>query len=270
MPHMSQYYRGQRSRNLFDPISKNPFRLSRSRVENFLRCPRCFYLDRRLGVDAPPGYPFSLNAAVDHLLKKEFDAHRARGVAHPLMKAYGLKAIPFKHQDLEKWRDNFAGIEYLHPATNLLITGAIDDLWQNEKGELLVVDYKATSKDEEVTLDAEWQKGYKNQMEIYQWLFRQNNFKVSSTGYFVYVNGRRDAAAFDARLEFDLKLIPYQGDDAWVAPVLLKVKECLMAEVPPEADSNCDFCLYRDHAAAALRNQTSRRYPQNGQVALFN
>ena len=70
---MSQYYAGKRVRNLFEPGLKEPFRLSRSRIENFLNCPRCFYLDRKLGVDQPPGYPFSLNAAVDTLLKKEFD-----------------------------------------------------------------------------------------------------------------------------------------------------------------------------------------------------
>jgi len=46
-----------------------------------------------------------------------------------------------------------------------------------------------------VTLDAEWQDGYKRQMEIYQWLLRQNGLKVSDTGYFVYCNGKTDRKA---------------------------------------------------------------------------
>ena len=40
-------------------------------------------------------------------------------------------------------------------------------------------------------MDADWQIGYKRQMEIYQWLFRKNDFKVSNTDYFstgVYQN----------------------------------------------------------------------------------
>ena len=41
--------------------------------------------------------------------------------------------------------------------------------------ELIIVDYKATAKNGEVNLDADWQIGYKRQMEIYQWLFRQND-----------------------------------------------------------------------------------------------
>jgi hypothetical protein len=67
-----------------------------------------------------------------------------------------------------------------------VITGGVDDMWINHQGEYIVVDYKATSKKTEVTLDADWQIGYKRQMEIYQWLFGKNGYKVSNTGYFVY------------------------------------------------------------------------------------
>ena len=38
----------------------------------------------------------------------------------------------------------------------------------------MVVDYKATAKQRDVTLDADWQIAYKRQMEIYQWLLRAN------------------------------------------------------------------------------------------------
>ena len=210
---MSEYYNPKRTKNLFDPKASEPFKLSRSKLDLFLECPRCFYLDRRLGVGRPPGFPFSLNSAVDTLLKKEFDIHRAKGSVHPLMKAYGVEAVPFNHEEIDEWRENFKGVQFHHEMTNLIITGAIDDVWINPQKELLVVDYKSTSKEGEVTLDADWQIGYKRQMEIYKWLLRQKGFKVSKTGYFVYVNGRTDLEAFDGRLEFDVKLIPYQGDD---------------------------------------------------------
>ena len=68
----------------------------------------------------------------------------------------------------------------------------IDDVWVNPAGELMIVDYKSTSKDEKIeVLDKEWHDGYKHQMEVYQWLFRRNGFKVSDTGYFVYANATR-------------------------------------------------------------------------------
>ena len=242
---MSRFYNAQRlSSSCYHPESKEPFKISRSKIDLFLECARCFYTDRRLGVSRPPGFPFSLNSAVDTLLKKEFDFHRAQKTPHPLMESYGVDAVPFEHKNLNQWRDNFTGVRVLHKKTNFLVFGAVDDIWINPAGELLVVDYKATAKQGQVNLDADWQIGYKRQMEIYQWLFRQNKFKVSKTGYFVYCNGDADKKAFDGKLEFDVKVIPYEGDDSWVEPAIIEAKKCLMSDKIPLMDNNCDYCRY--------------------------
>ncbi len=242
---MSKYYTGKRTRNLFDPLSKVPFKLSRSKIELFVNCPRCFYLDRRLGVGQPPGYPFALNSAVDKLLKKEFDLYREKQTSHPLMKSHGIEAIPFQHNKLNYWRDALhGGIEYLHAPTNLLLSGGVDDVWIGPDGQLFIVDYKSTSKEEEVSLDADWQVSYKRQMEIYQWLFRKNGFNVSSTGYFVYCNGITDKDKFDARLDFDIKIISYEGDDSWIDQKIIEMHKCLMSSVIPEHSVDCDYCIY--------------------------
>jgi len=244
---MSQYYNANRIKNLYDSSDKEPFRISRSKIDLYTECPKCFYLDRKLGVARPPGYPFSLNSAVDTLLKKEFDSHRAKKTAHPLMEHYGIDAVPFQHKDINKWRDSLrGGIEYLHGPTNLLITGGIDDVWVNPEGELLIVDYKATAKNGEINLDAEWQDSYKRQMEIYQWLFKQNGFKVSPTGYFVYANGQTDREAFDGKLEFDVHIIPYTGDTSWIEPKLKEIKRVLDSDDQPDANKDCDYCSYRE------------------------
>lgn len=167
------------------------------------------------------------------------------------MEKYGVDAVPFQHGDLNQWRENFVGVQFYHKRTNFIITGAVDDVWVNPAGELIVVDYKATAKDGEVNIDAKWQESYKNQMEIYQWLLRQNGFKVSDTGYFVYVNGRRDKEAFDGKLEFDVKLIPYAGSDAWVEETLLDAKKCLTGALPVSGE-DCAYCAYREAANAVI------------------
>ncbi len=247
---MSKYYNGKRSKNIYDPKSRKPYRLSRSKIDLFLNCPRCFYYDRKLGVGRPPGFPFALNSAVDHLLKLEFDIHRANGTRHPLIEKYGVDARPVPHEDLDKWRHNFTGIQYLHKPTNLLVFGAIDDLWQNSKGEYIVVDYKATSKAEDITeLNKDWQIGYKRQMEIYQWLLRQNDYKVSSTGYFVYCNGQTDRKAFDGKLEFDITLIAYTGNDSWIEKTITNAHKCLNRNAIPVSAPECDYCRYVDTIA---------------------
>jgi hypothetical protein len=244
---MSKYYSGKRSsRVLFHPESKEPFTFSRSKLDLFVNCPRCFYVDQRLGVGQPPGYPFSLNSAVDTLLKKEFDAHRMKQTPHPLMEAYGIDAVPFEHEKMDEWRDSLRhGVKFFHEPSNIILRGGVDDIWQLADGKLAVVDYKATSKNGEVNLDADWQIGYKRQMEIYQWLLRNNGFDVSNTGYFVYVNGKTDVAAFDGKLEFDVKVIPYEGDSSWVDQALGGAKKCLESEKLPLPGQDCDFCTYR-------------------------
>ncbi len=242
---MSDYYSGKRNSALYAPGSSLPFKLSRSRIENFVSCPRCFYIDRRLGVDRPPGFPFTLNSAVDRLLKKEFDIHRAGKSTHPLLKHYGVDAIPLAHELIDEWRNPFSGIRFLHKPTNFLIFGGIDDIWKDKEGKLIIVDYKSTAKDGDLNIDAPWQAGYKRQIEIYQWLFRKNGFAVSDTGYFVYCNGKTDREAFDARLEFHLDLIPYKGDDSWIEKTLGDIKKCLDGDLPPTT-ANCDYCLYLD------------------------
>ncbi len=234
---------------IFYPNSAAPFRISRSKIDLFLNCPRCFYLDRKLGISQPPGFPFSLNSAVDHLLKKEFDLHRSQNKTHPLMEHYSIQAKPYNNPKINDWRNTFVGIQYLHQPTNLFIFGAIDDVWINDSGKLHIVDYKATAKDSEVNLDADWQIGYKRQMEIYQWLFRHNNFDVSDIGYFVYCNGKKDRKAFDGKLEFDVVILSYRGNDNWMDKALADIKACLMQDKIPVASPNCQYCAYVKQAA---------------------
>jgi len=242
---MSKYYNAIRTRNLYDPAQEKPFKLSRTKVGLYLECPRCFYIDRRLGVGRPPGFPFTLNSAVDTLLKREFDGHRQNGTRHPLMEKYKIDALPIFHEDLEKWRNNFVGVQYLHEPTNLLLFGAIDDLWQNRDGEYIVVDYKATAKKGEILeLDQDWQDGYKRQMEFYQWLLRKNGHMVSDTGYFVYCNGDAEKALFNCALEFDVTLIPYTGTDEWVEKTIEDIHNCLNSNIIPEPSPGCDYCAY--------------------------
>ena len=237
----------------YDPHSTQPFRISRSKVQLFLDCPRCFYLDVRLGIKRPPGFPFSLNSAVDALLKKEFDVHRENKTTHPYIKEAGLNAIPFQHENLDLWRNNFKGVSYLHKKTNFETFGAIDDLWLNlDTNEVIVVDYKATSKNDEVTLDAEWQDGYKNQMEFYQWLLRNNGLKVANQGWFVYCNGRKDLDGFNNHLEFIVKMLPYEGDTSWVDETLDRIKRCLESNSTPLSSDDCDYCKYVSEYKAVL------------------
>ena len=237
----------QRTRHLYTHHSKEPFALSRSRIDRYLECPRCFYLDRRLGLDRPSMPGFSLNNAVDALMKKEFDILRDKGHSHDLMKEYNIDLIPFKHPDLEIWRDDvyrYVGASIIHKPTNLKIQGIVDDIWVDRNEVLYIVDYKSTSTKQEISLEDEYKQGYKRQVEVYQWIFSQLGFRVSDTAYFVFANATKEPDRFDKKLEFKLSIISYEGDDSWLEPTIYKIKECLDSGQIPAVSPDCEYCGY--------------------------
>jgi CRISPR/Cas system-associated exonuclease Cas4 (RecB family) len=245
---MAQSYWRERSQP-YKPGQTAAFKVSRSKIELFMQCPRCFWLDVRLKITRPNSPPFNINKAIDELFKKEFDGYRKQAKPHPLMVEYKVDAIPFQHDQLDTWRETFVGVVAQHQPTNLHVFGAVDDLWVAPNGEVIVVDYKATAKDKEVSIDSDWQISYKRQLEVYQWLLRQNGLEVSDTGYFVYTNGRMDLDGFHDRVEFRTKIIPYTGNAAWVEPTLVKMKACMDDDVmPPIGEAAmggpCDYCSY--------------------------
>lgn len=242
-----------RERNIpYKPGQKTPFKISRSKIELFMQCPRCFWLDVRLKIKRPSSPPFNINKAIDELFKKEFDVYRKDGKPHPLMTDNQIKAVPYQHEELNKWRENFVGVVHLHEPTNLHLFGAVDDIWVDENGKLIVVDYKATAKSEPVKSlgpEGSWQDMYRRQMEIYQWLLKQNGFEVNDTGYFVYATGTWDREAFNNIVEFETHVIPHHGNSDWVEVTVKEMKKVMDSEeIPPVGSAAmggpCEFCEY--------------------------
>jgi PD-(D/E)XK nuclease superfamily len=229
---------------LYDPQSSEPFKISRSKIESFMRCPRCFVLNVKHGVKDISSAPFTLNVAVDAQLKKEFDIHRANQTLPELIAAAGLDLVPFQHELMDQWRENFKGVQTT--TDDFFIYGAVDDIWVNRDGELVVVDYKATGKREAMVElpTGGFYDGYRRQMEIYQWLLRRNGFKVSNTGYWLYATATQKQDTFDAALHFELALISYEGDDSWIEGVLADMKQTLDDDELPFSGEDCDVCRY--------------------------
>ena len=98
-----------RKNNTYKYESGNTFKLSRSGIDSFIKCKRCFYLNK-VGNIKDIGMPgFSLNSAHDELMKKELDIYRENGEAHPYMESLKRNLIPFQHENIEDWRNNFKG-----------------------------------------------------------------------------------------------------------------------------------------------------------------
>lgn len=236
------------ARTQFDPSAEGAFPVSRSKLELFLECPRCFWLDRRRGVGRPDTAYYSLNLAVDHLMKKEFDACRTDKKPHPVMRLHGIEAVPFQHPQFLTWRDSPQGIRYAH-ASRIELFGIVDDVWVAANGSLHPVDYKATSSFGVPTLES--RDGYRRQLDVYGWLLAKNGFDVAREGYIVFANADRDRPALDGALKFALSIAMHTLDLAWIDDALPAVRECLENDVPPPSTNECAWCAYRRGASSS-------------------
>jgi hypothetical protein len=238
--------------------------LSRYAVEQHMRCPRCFYLHRSLRISLPSGPPLTLAIATDALLKNDFDSIRGTDEEHPVWRDSGISNVrAYQHELIDDWRNNKKGIRTTHKS-GIEIFGSVDDVWQDTKsGELIIVDYKSTSKKDDPSIDeGGWGDSYKRQMEIYQWLFRQAGHTVSNTGYFLYVNGLKDRVFYD-RLEdgsidgvmrFKTTMIAYEGNDDWVEGAVDRAVECFLGDQIPESGEDCELCAHMNKRMELMRD----------------
>ena len=222
------------------------------KIELFTECPRCLYLDVARGIPRPSGPPFTLNNAVDALMKSEFDRYRAAGEPHPLFATAGIDAVPFRHADarplaaqlhrraLERRRDRLDAVR----RRGRPVAGALG----RADGRRLQGDRRAPRCRRREKL----YPSYRRQMDVYQFLVRRQGFEVSDRGWFVYTNGDGRAAGFGDKLGFTTALVPYDGNDAWVLDAFRRAVATIgQGEVPP-AGAECKYCAYVASAAQSV------------------
>lgn len=231
-------------------------KISRSGIEKYIGCKRCFVLQYKYKV-SPPSLPFTLNNAVDELCKTEFDYYREKQQPHPLFIKHNINAVPFKHADIDTWRNFRRGLSFMNEKEGYHFYGAIDDVWINDNKELIVADVKSTSKKNFDWNDTwskyEYPKGYKRQLEMYQWLFRKNGFKVSNIAYLLYFNGLKYESSFDQTLKFESYSIQLECNDDWVEKEVIKAKKLLDSDKIPKGEISCDQCRYINRRSAAIK-----------------
>ena len=256
---------GKRTRasSIYKPNQTDDFKISRGKFSDFLTCARCFYMDRVMGFESPGTPGWTLNETTDLLLKKEFDACRATQTPHRLFLSNGLKHIvPFQHPDMDKWRDSLRhGLMTRFADSNIILTGGVDDIWQNtNNGKLVVADYKSQANTKELEpvsyLSDPYKGGYKVQMDFYAYLLQEMGFEVEVTAYFLVCNADREADGFHGEMKFEEVLIPYQWNVSWIEPKINEMIEVLNNPSIPKGNASCKNCAYaRQRAVVEIETQ---------------
>jgi hypothetical protein len=222
-------------------------RVSRSGLEDFIKCPRCAYLKYAMDCWPPKSPPYTLNLAVDQLLKLEFDSCRQEGRHHPWTRELGLR--PYNHPRLDEWRDEKRGLVRDCVESGVQLFGALDDLWCDDEGGIHVVDYKATKSRSAPAMNAPWHDSYRRQADMYQWMLRGLGVDVSPTAYFLFCVVD-ESRGFAGSLNFTHQVVPYEGSDGWIPGKLKEFRAAMAAPTMPSTTlADCDACRSR----AALR-----------------
>ena len=231
---------------------KDPLRLSRSRWDSFIKCPKCFYLKEKHDISPPgqPGHP--INSRVDSLLKEEFDLLRKDEKPHAIFKEYNLNFIPYNKLDpevLAKYRTNSKGIEAKSLKTKYTLFGSLDDLWFNlDTKEIVVLDYKATSNknlEDYKTSTKHYHKAYLRQLDFYAYLLKLNNFPVHKIGYWLISNAAdENQKVFNNNVSFKTTLLPYELKTDYIEDTLVELEKCLNNKEIPISGDDCDNCRW--------------------------
>ena len=228
-------------------------KLSRSRWENFIRCPFCFYLKEKHNIDPPrtPGHP--INSRVDSLLKTEFDELRKNQQPHSIFKKYNLNFVPYKldQEKLDAYRSIKKGVEAKSTKTKFTLFGALDDLWLNkDTDEIVVLDYKATSNKNDPDYPNSAQEYYKSnlrQLDFYAYLLKLNGYKIFKTGYWLICNARdENQKTFEGKLSFKITLLSYDLKTDYIEDILVELERCLKLEKPPSSGKYCSNCIWQN------------------------
>ena len=239
--------------SIYEPNQLNDFKISRGKFSDYLTCQRCFYMDRVAGLDTPKTPGWSLNTTTDYLLKKEFDYCRKLQKPHRLFLENGLDHyVPFQHEDMDKWRDSLhAGLSIRYKNSNIILTGGVDDIWQDTKTkQLIIVDYKSQAQNGEINiydyLKDPFHKGYKTQMDFYAYLLTKMGYKVSSNSYFLVCNANRQKEKFNKVMHFDEYLIPYEWNIDWIEEKIDQMITVMNSHNIPAANPCCRNCAYSE------------------------
>ena len=216
-----------------------PIQLSPNSLNLYLECPHCFWLEKTKKIRRPQPYPYALNAAVDILLKEEFDSYRIKNEPHPLLLAHGIGAKLFPNQNLlDQWRNNFEGLRYYDSQVQATLFGAVDDVLQFPDGKLAPLDYKSTGSSAANVYDR-----FQLQLDTYTFLLEKNGFATPRKGYLAfYIVDKKNG--FGDRLPFRKELHEVETDPSDVYDIFKEAVSTLKRVSPPPHSKDCQYGLW--------------------------
>ena len=215
-----------------------PYKFSSSILSLLKECPRCFWLHFKKDIKRPAGIFPSLPSGMDRILKAHFDSFRDRGELPPELEELNGNVKLFDNVELlDIWRNNFKGIQWTDKKGNLF-KGAIDNILQKGK-KLVVLDYKTRG----YPLKEDTAEHYQNQLDIYNFLLRKNNYETEDYAYLLFYHPDKVNGNGDVVFNTDLVKMKISIKNA---KKIFKDALKVLDEEMPEASGECEYCKWVD------------------------
>lgn len=217
-------------------------RLSKSALDKFINCPRCFYLQYKHKLSQPDMISSKVWKGVEKVAIAHYESHRrAATTPENLIGQVPAGAIPVQFDEAAMKALRYWGKGMPFVVDGVTVTTALDDMLQRSEGGGIVyncIDLKSKSK----LTDAESTESlYRNQADVYDLALNTNGYTTDGNVYFDYwspvsVEGAEPPAnAGDVGYtmqKWASQVIVLKADHARIKKLILAAAACIDSAMP--------------------------------------
>lgn len=218
----------------------NTIYLSPSKLNLFLECPLCFWLDVVEGVRRPEGPSSTLPRGMDLLIKRYFDKYRALDQLPPEIEGK-VKGKLVKGHILREWRKTYKEIEpyYYDEKLNAVLYGGLDECFV--EGEYYIpADYKTYG----FNLKENSSSFYQLQLDTYIFLLEASGYKHLNLAYLIYYIPKE--IKNEGVVQFKIEVVEIKTNPE-NAKRIFESAVNLLRGPRPKAHVKCQYCSWASY-----------------------
>jgi len=239
--------------------------LSKTAIDKFLSCPRCFFLKYRHKLDQPEMISSKLWKGCERVTIAHYEKHRQAKTTPPnLIGQVPEGAIPYQGDRIDLKSLRYWGKGLRFEVDGVLVSTALDDMlqWESAGGRrYAVVDYKSKSKatDEKATAQL-----YQTQADIFDLAANTNEYPTDGFVYFDYhfpIEIERGEQPGNTFQRWGSQVIALNVDHARIKKIILDAAACLDSEIP-DSGEKCPVCSYVSERKALMESIDASAKPE--------
>lgn len=225
--------------------SGRAIQLSPSTLSLYKDCPRCFWLQMKKGIYRPRGIFPSLPGGMDSVIKTYFDRFRGTREGLPPELCGKVEGKLVADQALlNKWRARTGGLRYADKKTRAKLIGLLDDCLVDGSA-YIPLDYKTRG----WAPKEETSGFYEHQVDIYEWLLKENGYKTEGAAYLVYYHPLEVREG--GLVQFEITPKAMKTDPKRAKKLFEDAVALLQSDTLPGCGERCEFCPWGHRAIGA-------------------